>query len=44
MTIHLVENMDEVLKLVLTRPLPPQPADKAGVSCEENVKEPQLTN
>ena len=44
MTIHLVENMDEVLKLVLTRPLPPQPAEKAGVSCEENVKEPQLTN
>jgi ATP-dependent Lon protease len=29
MTIHLVENMDEVLKLVLTRELPPKPARPA---------------
>lgn len=56
MTIHLVENMDEVLKLVLTRPLPPHPSEKAGIPCEEKreedrkqseapaAKEPQLTN
>jgi ATP-dependent Lon protease len=40
MTIHLVENMDDVLKLVLTRELPPKPA--AGPAVRPDVAaEPQ---
>ena len=38
MTIHLVENMDEVLKLVLTRELPPKPArPEAAADAKEKV-------
>jgi len=38
MTIHLVENMDDVLKLVLTRELPPKPArPEAAAEGKEKV-------
>ncbi len=54
MKIHLVENMDEVLRIVLTRDLPPKPAAApeggrpgelpARKGEEETTKEPRLTN
>ena len=56
MTIHLVETMDDVLKIALTRELPKKPAesrDKKAAEAErpaarpaedEAAKEPPLTN
>ncbi len=46
MAIHLVETMDEVLKIALTRELPKKPpeAERKPLAEEEASKEPPLTN